>query len=52
MLAGCLMVLLRPQIKIEPNKQSCRGLETYKHICNVKLARGKLMEDIRADRSY
>lgn len=35
--------------KIEPDKHTCRGLETYNPICNVKWAGAKLMEDIRAN---
>lgn len=35
--------------KIDPIVHSCRGLEVYNPICNVKWAAGKLHEDIRAN---
>nr|XP_017257309.1 PREDICTED: uncharacterized protein LOC108226826 [Daucus carota subsp. sativus] len=35
--------------KIEPNVHTCRGLETYNPLCDVKWAASKLMEDIRAN---
>ncbi|XP_074378220.1 uncharacterized protein LOC141719744 [Apium graveolens] len=35
--------------KIDPATHSCRGLETYNPIYNVKWAAGKLMEDIRVN---
>ena len=35
--------------KIEPSVHTCRGLETYNPLCDVKWASAKLMEDIRAN---
>ncbi|XP_063935333.1 uncharacterized protein LOC108226826 isoform X1 [Daucus carota subsp. sativus] len=35
--------------KIEPNVHTCRGLETYNPLCDVKWVASKLMEDIRAN---